>query len=108
MAQAALAGEDVRRQARDTVEYRARATTRDGRRLSLLVVNISVQGLMARCDRDADVGVDERLRVMLPVVGEVAGVVRWALGGRIGCELDQPIGAARYHEMLKKVGHRPA
>jgi hypothetical protein len=106
MGQAARTGEEARRQPRDAVEYRARATGGDGRRLSLLVVNTSAQGLMARCDHN--VGVDERLRVTLPIVGEVAGVVRWALGGRIGCELDLPIGASRYHEMLRKVGHRPA
>jgi len=105
MGQAARAGEEARRQPRDTVEYRARATGGDGRSLSLLVVNTSTQGLMARCDHN--VGVDERLRVTLPIVGEVSGVVRWSLGGRIGCELDAPIGTLRYYQMLRKVGHRP-
>jgi len=26
--------------------------------------------------------------------------VRWSLGGRIGCELDRPIGMAEYYELL--------
>jgi len=60
---------------------------------------------VARCDHA--VGVDERLRVMLPIIGERYGVVRGALGERIGCERDAPIGALCYYQMLQKVGHRP-
>ena len=30
----------------------------------------------------------------------VAAEVRWSLGGRIGCELDRPIGMAEYYELL--------
>lgn len=106
MEQAVRVDQEARRQPRDTVEYRARATDSNGRRLSLLVVNTSAQGLMARCDHD--IGIDARLRVTLPIIGEVSGVVRWSLGGRIGCELDSPIGTLRYYQMLRKVGHRPA
>ena len=98
--------EDLRKQPRDAVEFRARATGSDGRPLALLVVNTSVQGLMARYDAASHIGIDERLSVKLPVIGEVAGVVRWVLGGRIGCELDDPIGAEPYSEMLARATGR--
>jgi hypothetical protein len=34
------------------------------------------------------------------VVGVIVAEVRWSLGGRIGCELDRPIGMAEYYELL--------
>ncbi|QQV76233.1 PilZ domain-containing protein [Sphingomonas aliaeris] len=83
---------------RDEVHYRARGFGPDARALSLLIVNISAQGLMARYDNDLPVGA--RLRVTLPIVGVVAAQVRWSLGGRIGCELDHPIGQADYFDLL--------
>jgi hypothetical protein len=83
---------------RDEVHYRARGFGPDARAVSLLVVNISAQGLMARYDHDLPVGA--RLRVTLPVVGVVIATVRWSLGGRIGCELDQAIGQADYFDLL--------
>ncbi len=42
---------------------------------------------------------------MLPIIGERYGVVRGALGERIGCERDAPSGALGYYQMLRKVGH---
>ncbi len=96
--QAALAYRDDRLVGRDEVHYRARAFGPDARPLHLLVVNISALGLMARCD--ADYGAGDRLRITLPVLGVVVAEIRWALGGRIGCELDRPIDLADYYELL--------
>ncbi len=95
---AALAYSDRRDAPRDEVHYRARAYGGDAQPFSILVVNLSAQGLMARVDVDRPVG--ERLRITLPVVGVVAAEVRWSLGGRIGCELDRPISMADYYELL--------
>ena len=53
---------------------------------------------MARTDAGYAVG--ERLRVTLPVVGVVVAEIRWSLGGRIGCELEQAIGVADYYDVL--------
>lgn len=83
---------------RDEVHYRARGFGPDARPLSLLVVNLSAQGLMARYDHHLPVGA--RLRITLPVVGVVVAEVRWSLGGRIGCELDCTIPQAEYYELL--------
>jgi hypothetical protein len=83
---------------RDEVHYRARATGPDMRPVTLLIVNMSALGLMARCDLDFAVG--DRLRVLLPVVGTVIAEVRWCLGGRMGCELERTIELADYYELL--------
>lgn len=89
---------DDRAAQRDEVHYRARAFGPDAKAISLLIVNLSAMGLMARCDLPYAVG--ERLRVALPVVGVVVAEIRWSLGGRIGCELDLPIDLADYYDLL--------
>ncbi|MEH3158179.1 MAG: PilZ domain-containing protein, partial [Sphingomonas taxi] len=68
------------------------------RTVQVLVVNLSPNGLMIRSDVPVSVG--EWLRVTLPVIGEVQVAVRWALGGRIGCQMEKPIPANRYHAVL--------
>jgi len=96
LAQAAMT--DNRAIARDEVHYRARAIGPDMRPVTLLIVNMSALGLMARCDVEFAVG--DRLRVTLPVVGTVVAEVRWWLGGRIGCELERTIDLASYYDLL--------
>ena len=89
---------DERSEPRDEVHHRARAFGPDNRPLSLVVVNMSARGLMARCDADYAVG--EIVRVHLPVVGQVAAEIRWSLGGRIGFQLDRMIGLSDYYALL--------
>ena len=98
MGATALAYTEKREIGCDEVDYRARAYGGDAQPLSIQVVNMSAQGLMARVVGDRTIG--ERLHITLPVVGVVTAVVRWSLGGRIGCELDRPIGMAEYYELL--------
>ena len=83
---------------RDEVHYRARAVGPDAKPVSLLIVNMSALGLMARADIDYEVG--DQLKVSLPVVGTIVAEIRWSLGGRIGCELDRPIDQANYYALL--------
>ena len=71
------------------VFHRTRAAGADGQPLSLIIVDLSTNGLMARCDQGLSTG--ERLKVDLPGVGARAAVVCWSMGGRIGCEFDAPI-----------------
>jgi len=94
MTQAGAIKSDQREAPRDEVHYRTRGTLGDGRTLQLLIVNMSARGLMARCEASMSEG--ESVRVRLPVVGTVSAHVRWALGGRFGCELDQVIPLADY------------
>lgn len=100
----AFSAMDQRGASREEVHYYTRAVGRDGRPLSLLIVNLSAIGLMARCDDGIEVG--ERLRVRLPVLGTVGAQARWALGGRMGCELDQPIGLADYEALLAAIARK--
>lgn len=89
---------DDRSEPRDEVHHRTRGTRADGLPLELLIVNISARGLMARCEAPLKVG--DRLRVKLPAVGGVPAEVRWSLGGRVGCQLDQSIPLASYFQLL--------
>ncbi|MCW3837778.1 PilZ domain-containing protein [Sphingomonas canadensis] len=96
-----LAYAEVRREGRDEVHHRARAFGPDAQALSLLVVNISPHGLMARCDTVFQPG--DRIRVNLPVVGTLAAEVRWSLGGRIGLQFDAAIDLASYYELIARL-----
>ena len=102
MAPGASFSVDDRAEPRDEVHHRSRVTLVDRRTVPVLIVNLSPQGLMIRSD--VPVGAGEWLRIQLPVVGEVQAAVRWALGGRIGCQLEKPIPANRYHAVLAAMG----
>lgn len=93
--------QDDRALARDAVCYRTRAVHASTGSFAITIVNISAQGLMARCDVALAEG--ERIEVALPVVGRVAAKIRWSLGGRIGCELDHVIGLSDYFSALTEM-----
>lgn len=93
-----LAFAEDRTDTREIVHHRARATGPDAKPLTMLIANISSRGLMARCETNYALG--DRLSVSLPVVGATAAIIRWSLGGRIGCEFEKPIGPAEYYEVL--------
>jgi hypothetical protein len=92
---------DLRASPRTEVHYRARGFGPDAQPVSLLIVNLSATGLMARTETAYQPG--DRLRVQMPVVGVVAAEVRWALGGRIGCALDMPIALPEYYGLLAEL-----
>ncbi|WP_419808046.1 PilZ domain-containing protein [Sphingomonas sp.] len=89
---------EERSEARDPVHHRTRATRPDGKVVSLVVVNTSPGGLMARCDTACNEG--DRLRIELPGVGQLPVEVRWSLGGRIGCRVPSPMRLEDYYAML--------
>jgi hypothetical protein len=62
------------------------------------LVNISASGFMARTQSEIEPGTAFSLR--LPAVGERGAEVRWALGGRIGCQFARPIELAQYMDLL--------
>ena len=88
-------GFDARGELRDSVYHRAGATLDNGAALPLLIVNISPSGLMARSTEPLAPGAT--LAIALPVVGRVRAEVRWALGGRVGCQLERSIPSSRYY-----------
>lgn len=99
-----MAADERRTADRDEVHYRARAFGPDAKPHTLLVVNLSPHGLMARCDASFAEG--DRLRVTLPVVGVVVAEIRWALGGRIGVNFTTGIDLASYYELLAQMMKR--
>ena len=94
-------GGDRREIGRDEVSYRTRATAPGGFTALLHVVNVSAAGFMARCEHELVPG--EKLTVVLPVVGTVPAEVKWALGGRIGCQFDRAIDLAPYLGLLAEM-----
>lgn len=101
---AKLASADDRLVHRDQVEYRTRAVGPDAKSLAFLIVNVSFQGLMARCGASLEPG--DLVRVQMPVVGEIGAEIRWALGGRVGCQFLQPIAPADYLPLLEALRSR--
>ena len=93
-----LAYSEFRREEREDVHFRAKAFGPDARQINLVVVNISPHGMMARCERELQIG--DRIRITFPVIGVVAADVRWSLGGRIGCQFDPAIDLAGYYELI--------
>ena len=83
---------------REEVFYRTRATVPGRGSIPVQVVNISASGFMARTELELPVG--QTLSVRLPVVGELSADIRWALGGRIGCQFTRMIGLAPYLDLL--------
>jgi hypothetical protein len=98
----ATALRDERTQPREQVSHRTRLLAADGRALPVLVVNMSAGGFMARCDEPFGEG--DPVRLLLPVLGVVRAEVRWALGGRVGCQLDRTIAQPIYLELLAAMG----
>ena len=88
-----------RAEPRDEVHHRARATDiAAGCPLPMLIVNMSPHGMMARCEVPLSIG--DRLRIVLPAAGTRIAEVRWALGGRIGCQFDRPVALGEYVSAL--------
>lgn len=93
-----LAYAEGRREDREDVHYRVRAFGPDAKQHTLLVVNISPHGLMARCDAAFETGA--RLRLQLPVAGVQVVEIRWSLGGRLGAQFEHAIDLASYYELI--------
>lgn len=93
---------DDRAEPRDEVYHRTRLTLVDRRAVTATVVNLSPHGLMLRVE--AEVAVGDIVNVALPVVGIVRATVRWALGGRIGCQLERVIAPRDYGALLAATG----
>lgn len=96
-----LALANGRREDRDEVLHRTAARTAAGAEVPIVIVNVSPSGLMARCDVALAIG--DTLGVRIPGAPVASATVRWALGGRIGCEFATAIPAARYFAMLARL-----
>lgn len=93
-----LAYADIRRELREDVHFRVRGFGPDARQHTLLIVNISPHGMMARCEEGFETG--ERIHIQFPCAGVTVAEVRWSLGGRIGCQFETAIDLASYYELI--------
>lgn len=93
-----LSGAERRESPREEVFYRVRAAMPGRPSVPMQIVDISAGGFMARTEVDLQPG--DRLTVRLPGLGETHADVRWALGGRVGCQFVRMIELAPYLELL--------
>ena len=80
------------------VFHRTRATDAEGQPLTLVIVDLSMSGFMARCA--LGVAPDTHIRVALPAIGARPARVRWALGGRLGCAFSPALTPDDYYALL--------
>ncbi len=92
---------NLRRADRDEVFLRT--TMSHGRRSEIAgqLVNISAQGFMVRTLESF--AADDRIRILLPLAGDVPATVAWALGGRLGCAFDTPFDEKLYRRLLAAI-----
>ena len=83
---------------RIAVFHRTRAIGPERQSLTLVIVDLSLSGMMARCDIAFIPGV--HIRVKLPVIGDHVARVCWSLGGRIGCAFSPALASGDYDALL--------
>lgn len=90
-----------RREDREECHHRTSATGPAGAPIAAMIVNISPGGLMARCDAVLKPG--DAMTFRLPNATVMKAHIRWALGGRIGCEFDRPLAPTAFYALLPKL-----
>lgn len=93
--------EERRRAPRDDVDFATVATRGWGERFDVRLLNISPMGFHARGKVEFERG--QKLRIQLPVVGEVEGQVAWALSGCCGGWFIEPLSAGEYAGVLAAI-----
>lgn len=83
---------------RDEVFHRTTLRLADGTAATADIVNISYTGCMARTLLTIEP--ETHVTISLPLFGERAARVVWALGGRIGAEFADPIEPPYYSMLL--------
>ena len=99
----AASGIDGRRVRREIVSFRTALDGPAGMRITVLIVNISPLGFMSRSD--APLAPGDIVAIKLPAIGARAARIVWSIGGRVGGEFVEPIGADPYARMLASAPH---
>ncbi len=94
VARSAMMAYEDRVEPRDETLCRTWLFDAAGARHAVTVVNLSLNGFMARSD--AALASGERVVLTLPVVGDRTAEIRWSLGGRVGAKFAQELPAALY------------
>ena len=97
-ASVAIGSRERRGEDRDEVYFRTVITTLSGGCNPAEVINISPTGFLIRTKHNYRRR--ERMRVLLPSLGEVPAEVAWSLAGCAGCQLIYPIELADYPGFL--------
>lgn len=85
----AVSRAEQRRTLRHEVSFTAAVHRARPQRLMVHVVDVSLNGVMARTSAGFAPG--EQVAIDLPHAGKREATIRWALGGRIGCEFITPL-----------------
>ncbi|HEX7852352.1 MAG TPA: hypothetical protein VF503_01495 [Sphingobium sp.] len=93
--------EERRRAQRDDVDFPTVATRRWTERFEVRLLNISPMGFHARGKVEFER--DQKLKILLPIVGEVEGQIAWALTGCCGGWFPTPIPADAYQRVLAAI-----
>jgi hypothetical protein len=93
--------DERRRAQRDDVDFPTLATRRWTETFDVRLLNISPMGFHARSKVTFER--DQKLNILLPVVGEVEGQIAWALTGCCGGWFVNPIPADAYARMLTAI-----
>lgn len=92
---------DDRRRARDDCDLSTIVSFAGVPRLAARIVNISADGCAVRIDHLF--ARDDRMRLLLPVVGDYQARVVWGLLGVCGCRFIDPIDQATYRRVLAAI-----
>lgn len=93
--------DERRRAQRDDVDFATVATRRWTERFDIRLLNISPMGFHARGKVEFER--NQKLKIMLPVVGEVEGQTAWALTGCCGGWFVRPLSPESYAEVLAAI-----
>ncbi|MCE7798218.1 hypothetical protein LWE61_16900 [Sphingobium sufflavum] len=93
--------DERRRAQRDDIDYPTSATRGWTETFDIRLLNLSPMGFHARGKVTFER--DQKLRILLPVVGEVEGQVAWALTGCCGGWFINPIEADLYAKVLATI-----
>lgn len=91
-------GIERRRFPRDPVSWPTAINRGGGAAIDIRVLDISPMGFSAGCSRELTE--EERIRVALPILGQVDAEVVWCIAGHFGACFKQPIAEAAYTRLL--------
>lgn len=93
--------EERRRAQRDDVDFSTVATRGWTERFDVRLLNISPMGFHAR--GKVEFARDQKLKIQLPVVGEIEGQIAWALTGCCGGWFPNPLTPEIYQRVLAAI-----
>ncbi len=91
-------GVERRRFPRDPVSWPTTVNWNGGAGVDIRILDISPIGFSAGCPREF--AEDQRIRVTLPVLGQVDADIVWCIAGHFGACLTRPIPSETYSRLI--------